>query len=142
MSAAVLLFRALLLVSVACGLIGSCIDVLFPSLIPSSLAEAFEALPAPPGIALFGASALFLITFGGFVTAVVGLYRFQSWARPLAVWMTALGLLFHPLLGVTVESGWARFFLEISSVLWGAVIAMSFVSSLSTRFGEPSQRDF
>jgi|HigsolmetaAR202D_1030399.scaffolds.fasta_scaffold02607_7 hypothetical protein len=142
MSASVLFFRVLLLASVACGIIGSFIDGVFPSLIPKTLADAFEALPPPPAIALFGASVLFLITFGGSVTAVVGLYLFQPWSRPLALCMTALGLLFHPLLGPVVESGWSRFFLEVSSLLWGAVLAMSFVSSLSARFVEGPRADF
>ncbi|HEY8539708.1 MAG TPA: hypothetical protein VIL28_12635 [Steroidobacteraceae bacterium] len=142
MPASVVLFRTLLLTSVACGIVGSFIDGLFPSLIPRPLADAFEALPPPPAIALFGASMLFLVTFGGVVTAVIGLYRFQPWARPLALLMTALGLLFYPLLGTTVLSGWAQFFLEISSVLWGAVLAMSYVSSLSTRFVDSPTRDF
>lgn len=130
----VVVFRALLIVSVVTGFLGGLVDTVFPSLIPAPLAKVVEALPSPPTLALFGASALFLVTFGGMITAVLGLYFFQPWARQLAVWMTALGLLFHPLLGVSVQSGWAQLMLEASSVLWGVVLAMSFVSSLSGRF--------
>lgn len=130
----VVLFRALLVASVVTGVVGGFLDTLFPALVPESMAKAFEALPPPPSLALFSAGALVLVTFGGFVTSVLGLYFFQPWARPLAVWMTVLGFLFHPLLGVSMQSGWAQMLLELSSVLWGAVLAMSFVSSVASRF--------
>ena len=134
MSAAVTLFRALLIASVATGVVGGFIDRIFPSLVPESVVKAFEALPAPPMPALVLVMALFLITFGGMITAIIGLYFFQPWSRKLAVLMTLLGLLFYPLLGAYTMSGWAAFFTEISTTLWGAVLAMSFVSSLNVRF--------
>jgi hypothetical protein len=133
----VALFRALILASVAIGLAGSFIDVIFPSLIPEPVAKAFEALPATAMPALVGAGVLVVITFGGTIAAIVGLYHFQPWSRTLAVSMTLLSLLFYPLLGASVQSGWAALLLELSTTLWGAVIAMSYVSSLSVRF-EPS----
>jgi hypothetical protein len=134
MSAAVALFRTLLLASVATGLLGSFMDVALPGLIPAPVAKAFEALPATPMPALVVAGALVVITFGGTIAAIVGLYFFQPWSRKLAVAMTLLGLLFYPLFGAFVQSGWAAMFLELSTTLWGAVIAMSYVSSLSARF--------
>lgn len=134
MPASVKLFRSLLLGSVITGLAGSFIDIVFPGLIPASLAEAFEALPDTPMPALVGASVLVLVTFGGTVAAIVGLYHFQPWSRPLALVMTGLTLLFYPLLGASVESGWAAMLLEISTTLWGAILAMSYLSSLSSRF--------
>jgi hypothetical protein len=56
--------------------------------------------------------------------------------------MTALGMLFNPLFGLSMESGWARLLLDLSSILWGAVLAMSFVSSLSGRFAPRENADF
>lgn len=134
MSAAVTLFRALLVASVASAVLGGLIDVIFPGLIPEPLVKTIKALPATPMPALVLASALFLVTFGGTITAIVGLYFFQPWSRKLAVIMTLLGLLFAPLLGLSVRSGWSALFLEISTTLWGAILAMSFVSSLNERF--------
>lgn len=130
----VMLFRALLLASVVTGLAGSFIDLMIPSLIPESLSAAFEALPETPAPAVFGASVLVLVTFGGTVAAIVGLYHFQYWSRPLAIVMSLLSLLFFPLLGVSIASGWSSLLLEVSTTLWGAVLAMSYVSSLSERF--------
>jgi hypothetical protein len=141
MPSSVLLFRGLLLASVVTGWLGSFLDLLFPSLVPEPMAAAFDALPPPPGVALFGASVLVLITFGGSIVSVIGLYLFQPWSRPLALWMTGLGLLFHPLFGVSLQSGWAQLLLDVSSVLWGVVLAMSYVSSLSARFNA-EVRDF
>jgi hypothetical protein len=132
--ASVVLFRALIIASVVTGLLGGLLDLIFPNLVPESLSKAFDELPGPPMLALVSAGTLVLVTFGGIVAATVGLYLFQPWARPLAVWMTLLGLLFHPLLGVSLQSGFAQLLLDLSSLLWGGVIAMSFVSSLSVRF--------
>ena len=137
---AVTLFRALLLASVVTGLAGSFVDLVFPSLIPESLSVAFDALPETPAPAVFGASVLVLVTFGGTVAAIVGLYHFQSWARPLALVMTLLSLLFFPLLGASIASGWSSLLLDVSTTLWGAVLAMSYVSSLSERFQSPISR--
>lgn len=142
MPASVVLFRALLVASVVTGIVGGFLDTVFPGLVPESMAKAFEDLPPPPTLALFGAGALVLVTFGGFVAAVAGLYFFQPWARQLAVWMTVLGFLFDPLLGVSMQSGWAQMLLELSSVLWGAVLAMSFVSSVSSRFSARQNPNF
>lgn len=142
MSASVVLFRALLLASVIAGLLGSFLDLIFPSLIPESIGKAFDELPPPPALSLFAAGALFLVTFGGMIAAVVGLYLFQPWARQLAIWMTALGLLFHPLFGVSLQSGLAQMLLDASTLLWGVVLAMSFVSSLSSRFAPREDSHF
>lgn len=142
MPASIVLFRGLLVASVVTGLAGSFLDVAFANLIPAALNDAFEALPPPQMLALFGAGVLFLITFGGIIATVVGLYLFQPWSRQLALWMTALGLLFHPLFGVSLQSGWAQLLLDLSSLLWGAVLAMSFVSSVSSRFAPRESSHF
>lgn len=134
MPASIVLFRGLIVLSVVTGVVGAFTDVMFPALIPKSLSVAFEALPPPGLYAIVGASVLLLITFGGFVTATVGLYMFQPWSRGLAIVMTLLSLLAYPLLGVSIQSGWAQLLLESSSMLWGAVLAMSYVSSISQRF--------
>jgi urea transporter len=134
MAASIVFFRAVILASVGLGLIGSFIDAIFPSLIPTPLQTAFDALPDTPTPALVGAGALVIVTFGGTIVAIAGLLSFQPWSRTLAVSMTALSLLFYPLLGVSMQSGWAQLFLDLSTTLWGVVLAMSYFSSLSTHF--------
>ncbi len=134
---AVVLYRSLILASVIAGLVGSFLDLAFPQLVPESLATAFEALPPPSVAAIISVSMLVLVTFGGAIAATIGLYLFQLWARPLALWMTVLGLLFHPLFDVSLQSGWAQLLLDVSSLLWGAVLAMSYTSSIRERFLPP-----
>ena len=139
MPASLVLFRALIIASVVAGVLGASVDAVFPSLIPASVAKAVEDLPPPQMLAILSAGVLVLVTFGGFVTATIGLYMFQPWSRRLAIVMTLLSLLSYPLLGINVQSGWAQLLLECSSMLWGAVIAMSYVSSVSHRFEAPFQ---
>ena len=137
MLTSIVFFRAMLLTSVGLSLIGSLIDILVPGLIPDELVTAFKALPATPSPALMIAGALFVITFGGTIVAIVGLFSFQPWSRNLAVSMTLLTLLAYPLLGVTISSGWAQLFVNVSTLLWGAVLAMSYFSSIAARFTAP-----
>ena len=137
MSASVALFRGLLLASVGTGLLGSLIDQQFSGLIPASLLKAFKELPAPPDAVVLLSSVLVLITFGGIVASIIGLYQFRPWSRVVAVTMTLLQLLFYPLGGVWLQSGWAALLLDLSSTLWGAVLAVSYVSSLSRLFTTP-----
>jgi hypothetical protein len=134
---AVSFYRLLILASIFVGLVGSFLDLALPGLVPEPMFAAFEAQPPPSTTALTVVSVLVLITFGGGIAATIGLYFFQAWSRPLAIWMTALGLLFHPVLGVSLQSGWAQLMLDVSTLLWGAVIAMSYVSSLRERFVPP-----
>jgi hypothetical protein len=141
MSSSVALFRGLLIASIATGLLGSLIDQQFSSLIPATLLKAFKELPAPPDTVVVLSSALVLITFGGIVGSVVGLYQFKPWSRGLAVAMTLLQLLFYPLGGVWLQSGWAAMLVDLSSTLWGAVLAISYVSSLSKLFTSPQTRN-
>lgn len=133
-SSSIALFRGLLLASLGTALIGGMIDQQFTSLIPVSLLQAFKELPKPSDTVLMLSGLLTLITFGGIIGAIVGLYQFKPWSRELAVSMTLLQLLFYPLGGVWLQSGWTAMLLDLSSTLWGAVIAISYVSSLSHLF--------
>jgi hypothetical protein len=136
-SSSIALFRGLLLASIGTALIGSMIDQQFTSLIPPTLQQAFKELPKPSDVVLMLSGLLTLITFGGTIGAIIGLYQFKPWSRELAVAMTLLQLLFYPLGGVWMQSGWTAMLLDLSSTLWGAVIAISYVSSLSHRFAAP-----
>jgi hypothetical protein len=83
------------------------------------------------------AGSLYLIGFVGLaitLTATVGLFMFKPWARGFALTITIASLLFYPLYGVQPRSSLAMLLVNLSSTLWGAVLAMSYVSSLSRRF--------
>lgn len=134
MSASITLYRSLLLASIGLALLGGAIDQQFGNLIPDTLLKAFKELPRPDDSVLMISGLLTLVTFGGIVGAIIGLYHFKPWSRELAVVMTLLQLLFYPLGGVWLQSGWSAMLLDLSSTLWGAVIAISYVSSLSRNF--------
>jgi hypothetical protein len=134
MSASISLFRGLLIASIGLALLGSAIDQQFTSLIPATILKAFAEMPKPSDTVVLLSSVLTLVTFGGIIGSIVGLYQFRPWSRELAVAMTLLQLLFYPLGRVWVQSGWSAMLLDLSSTLWGAVIAISYVSSLSRLF--------
>jgi hypothetical protein len=138
-SSSITLFRGLLLASIGTALVGSMIDQQFTTLIPATLLTALKDLPKPSDTVLMLSGLLTLITFGGIIGSIIGLYQFKPWARELAVAMSLLQLLFYPLGGVWLQSGWTAMLLDLSSTLWGAVIAISYVSSLSHLFTAPAQ---
>lgn len=134
LSPSVLLFRMLILGSVASGFMGGALDVLKPELLPESLARVLRELPQAD---VEFAVSVNLLGFLGLVitmTAAAGLFMFKPWARGFALAITIVNLLFYPLYGAQARSSWSLLLLDVSSTLWGAMLAMSYVSSLSWRF--------
>ena len=128
-------YRFLLVGSLVLGVVGAVFDILFPSALPSAFSQAQEAQDVSLSIAtiLFGGIAGLIILVGG-IASTVGLYLFRPWAPRLALATTALGILVVPAFGAMALSGWAMAITELSSTLWGAVLAIAFFSSLSERF--------
>jgi len=130
------IFRLILLVSFGSGLISGSIDSVFSSLIPETLSSALAANEAETSM-----TQIWLIVCLAFpllvmwLAACYGLYMFRPWAPHLAIVVSLLAVVSFPVLGVSVSSGWASAFAEISNVTWGAVLALSFFSSLSEEFG-------
>jgi len=134
LSPSVLLFRTLILASVASGMLGGALDLLKPGLLPEPVVRALRELPQP---AVEFAVSVNLLGFLGLVislTAAAGLFMFKPWARGFALAITIANLLFYPLYGAQTRSSWSLLLLDVSSTLWGAVVAMSYVSSLGRRF--------
>lgn len=134
MSPAVVLFRALVLTSLAAGLLGGTLDRWVPELIPESIREAFDGLPQPTVEYAVSVGLLNFFILGINLTAAAGLFMFKPWARGFAVLVTLLTLLIYPLYGLQVHSSWASLLLDASTTLWGVALAISYVSSLSHRF--------
>ncbi len=131
MSSSVLLFRGLIIASVVTALMSSAVD---PDLVPASLLRAFNELPTPQAEVAVSLSLLTFIGLGCTLAATAGLFMFKPWSRGFAVIISLLSLVFYPMYGVQVKSGWSLLLLDVSSTLWGAVLAISYVSSLSHRF--------
>lgn len=129
------IFRALILTTVALGIFGSLFDAIFPTALPVAFVQAQEAqdsLLSTPSVLLGGMGALVLLVIG--VASTVGLYQFRPWAPRLAVIATVLALLLAPLLGASACSGYAMALHEMSSMLWGAVVALAYFSPLRDCF--------
>jgi hypothetical protein len=134
LSPAVLLFRALVMTSVGAGLLGGPLDLWMPQLIPESIRAAFAELPQPTVEYAVSVSLLNFFILGINLAAAAGLFMFKPWARGFAVLVTVLTLLVYPLYGAQVRSTWSSLLLDASTTLWGAALAISYVSSLSYRF--------
>jgi len=119
LSPSVLMFRLLIIGSVITGVLSSALD-------PQPQAELVVSLD------LLGFAGLVGLVIS--LTATAGLFMFKPWARGLALTITIASLLFYPLYGVQPRSSLAMLLVNASSTLWGAVLAMSYVSSLSHRF--------
>ena len=131
----VFVFRAFLVASIAAGLLGGLLDLALPSLIPQLLREAQDALTSPE---LTRRDILLLIVglplLLGAVACAVGLYRFRPWAPRASIYLTIGSLVIYPLLDVTVVSQWSLLLTESGAILWGAMLAMAFLSPVKEHF--------
>ena len=128
-------FRGLLVASIALGLLGGFADMAFPSLIPEAFATAQEKQDiSMPVWSMFVIGALAVATTIGGCVSWAGLYMFRSWAPRLALASTAVALLLLPFLAVVAQSALAAALVELSTLLWGAVLALTYYSSVAHRF--------
>jgi len=135
-------FRWFIILSVLLAGGAAALDALFPSLIPQSLSIALENEPVPRIIENLTLSlVLFLPLAAASITGVVGLFLFKRWGRTLSLYSTVLGFGLYPFLGPTVSSGWSSTLSEASVLLWGAVLAVAYVSPLRDRFSVRSTNE-
>jgi hypothetical protein len=129
-------FRCALVASWAFVVIGVLVDILFPSLIPPTISEEFASYTPPA----FDAVPLVVLVIGMIILTLltlvitIGLFRFKSWAPRLAVYLTIVTLVVYPFAGAIVESGWSAAALDLSTMLWGAVLAAAHLPPLAERF--------
>jgi len=135
-------FRWFIILSVLLAIGSGAVDALFPSLIPQSLAIALENEPAPRILENLALSLLlFLPLAAAWIIGMVGLFLFKRWGRTLSLYSTVLGFGLYPFFGPTVSSGWSSALSEASFVLWGAVLAVAYVSPLRDRFSVQSTNE-
>lgn len=135
-------FRAFIVASILTSLLGATLDLLVPSLIDVDLSAAYDTYTSedPTSVALIiamGVFALVLLVLA--IASSIGMYLLKQWSRRLALWATLLSLLMYPPLGSTLSSGWAVMLVEISMMLWGAVLAMAWFSELRVHFEPPGR---
>jgi nitrate reductase gamma subunit len=127
-------FRCVVVASVLFAIGGAVIEGAF-DLVPEALRVAeFEATPTefttPMLIAVVGGGAAAVAAIVG----LVGLLKLRPWGRRLSLISTILLVAVYPFVGAIVVSGAAATANTISSVLWGAALAMAYFSPLSARF--------
>ena len=130
-------FRSLLIASLVLGLAAGLVDTIFPSAVPEALFQAHAAydasLSAPTPMLIFS-MLVALIGVVGYIAAFIGLFTFRPWAPRVAIFTTVLLILVSPGIGASVSSGWASALTELSSTLWGVVLAVVYFSPLKEKF--------
>ena len=124
-------YRALIAVSILLGLAGGALDVLVPSLLPQAFTTAMEVEDP------FASPVLLQVTLVAAVAtlaAVIGLWLFRPWAPRWALLTSVLGMPICVLQGANAFSGWSMMLVDLSSMTWGAVLALTFFSPLRGRF--------
>ena len=101
-----------------------------------NLASAYANEPQPwllgnVWIAGFILGGLGVAVLAGFV----GLFFFKNWARSLSLYLQFAGFLLHPFFGPSVSSGLETALVEACATIWGAILALSYFSPVSARFG-------
>ena len=76
---------------------------------------------------------------GGFaatwIVGLIGLFYFKPWARSLSLYSTLAGFLIFPLSGPSLFSAIELGLADGASILWGAILAISYFSPIRDRFG-------
>ena len=100
-----------------------------------ALADAYADEPLPW---LFADTRVLLAValplLAAFVAGLIGLFRFRRWGRALSLYTTVAGLGLYLLSGPTVQSPLENLFVELFTLLWGAILALSYWSPIASRF--------
>jgi hypothetical protein len=78
--------------------------------------------------------ALFIPYLTVIVAGMVGMVRFRSWGRSVSFWSTVVGFSLYPFLGADLSSSWGMAFGQAGEMLWGALLALAYLSPLSREF--------
>lgn len=101
-----------------------------------ALTAAYDAEPSTWLMSnLWVAGGLLVSLVVAWLIGLIGLFRFKSWARSLSLYSTLAGFLVFPFLGASLSSGLENALFEASSTVWGAILALSYFSAVSGRFG-------
>ena len=128
-------FRILIMLRVA--FVAAGIAVAFvPDMYSPALAFAYSNEPEPwiitsQWLSLATLVPLTLLT----ILAIVGLFFFKHWGRALSLYGTIAITLLSASFGPSVESAIESALLDVSILLWGAILALAYYSPVSSMFG-------
>lgn len=125
----VLAYAGVALLSLAAGMgyLGAGFSPLLQAAYDSEPSAAM-ALPLP----LLGV--LLVVSIAVLLAGLVGLYRLRRWGRSLSLWSTVLYLPLMPALGPSLETGLESMLMQLTSVLWGGLLALAYCSPVSVAF--------
>ena len=78
---------------------------------------------------------LLVIFMLGSIAGLVGLFLFKIWARPVSVICTLAGYLVSAFSGPSLYTGLGDALMSASTLLWGAILALSYFSAVKDQFG-------
>jgi hypothetical protein len=130
------IFRALILMSIATGILGAAFELFVPGSVPEVISNAHSEylakdLNGTPATVVGFIAVLIVVPS---ILTTIGLLRLKPWSRRWAFWLTLISALTGPAFSVVLVSGWAYMLLTITSYLWGAVLSMAYFSELRERF--------
>jgi hypothetical protein len=126
------IFRVLVLSSFVAALLAAMLDDAVPGLVPKAIEDAYSAYWHANGGTGIVVIMVGILLFALFVT--VSFLQMKRWSRSLAFWATVASFLAMPLIGPSVQSGWALMFADLSVSLWAGALAMAYFSELKQHF--------
>jgi hypothetical protein len=134
-------FRFRLLLSLYIAV--SAAAIVAPYIAPGALSPAIQAAldnEPTPFLSTYPALALALILPAAIAVCAgtLGLFLFKPWARTFSLVGTIAVIPAFFFFGVSVYSGLEMALVDVSAMLWGAVLAMAYYSPVSSRFAVPA----
>ncbi|MBJ7575460.1 hypothetical protein [Luteimonas sp. MC1828] len=115
--------------------VAAIVSMFFPDYSEGLLA----AYDSEPSRWILGDSWLANCIMGGFLLAwlagLAGLFFFKTWARSLSLCSTLASFLISSYMGASLYGALENALFEASSIIWGAILALSYFSPVSDRFG-------
>ncbi len=127
-------FRALIFLYVAL-VAASLAAALLPGGYSQELSDALDNEPVPP--ILENLWLLFCLVVPLALAALAGmygLYTFKRWGRSLSLCSTLAGLVLFPFFGPSLSGAIESALYEASTLIWGAILALSYYSAVSGSF--------
>ena len=136
-------FRWLITASIVASILGIMTDFIMEASLPESLRDYLNAqseadLTTRDAIVAV-VSLLFLVAW---VVAIIGLYCFWQFARPLMVICCIGGIIITAVIGPTVQSGLTTAFYDVSTILSGMILALIYTTPVRTWFEKSEVNGF
>ena len=101
-----------------------------------ALADAYAQEPEPWFIRnVWLGLAFALPLLAAIVAGLVGLFFFRRWGRTVSFYSTIVSLCLYSLSGPEIYSPLENVLFEVSSLLWGAILALAYYSPIADRLG-------